>query len=237
MPGIDPAASKSKRIRRNWGAAIKGGVTTTLSVQQPVTINGTGELTLNIAGAGGLNAVGSSLSIKLDTNCGLVVSSNGLKILLVSGTALTLSASGLSVATDGATLETASNALRIKDAGVVATKLGVLTTKGDIIVWGSAHTRLPVGSDGQQIFADSSQATGLRWGRLPAGTATLVGGTIVVSDARVTASTIILLTIQNPNLGTIGTLVVSARSAGVSFTVLSSSPLDTSLVGYVLFEP
>ena len=43
-----------------------------------------------------------------------------------------------------------------------------LTTKGDIYVYSTANTRLPVGTDGQVLLADSSQATGLRWGAAPA---------------------------------------------------------------------
>lgn len=38
-----------------------------------------------------------------------------------------------------------------------------LTTKGDIYVYGSADTRLPVGTNGQVLTADSAEATGLKW--------------------------------------------------------------------------
>ncbi len=40
----------------------------------------------------------------------------------------------------------------------------VLTTKGDIAVFGSDVTRLPVGTNGQTLTADSTEATGLKWG-------------------------------------------------------------------------
>ena len=44
-----------------------------------------------------------------------------------------------------------------------------LTTKGDIYVAGTGGvaTRLPVGTDNQILIADSTQATGLRWGAAP----------------------------------------------------------------------
>ena len=42
-----------------------------------------------------------------------------------------------------------------------------LTTKGDIYVYGSSDTRLPVGTDGQVIFADSAATEGVAWGDLP----------------------------------------------------------------------
>ena len=37
------------------------------------------------------------------------------------------------------------------------------TTKGDLIVHGSSTTRLPVGTNGQVLTADSAQTTGLKW--------------------------------------------------------------------------
>lgn len=42
--------------------------------------------------------------------------------------------------------------------------LAPLTTKGDLYVFGSSSTRLPVGSNGQVPIADSTQALGIRWG-------------------------------------------------------------------------
>lgn len=68
------------------------------------------------------------------------------------------------------------------------------------------------------------------------GTATLVAGTVTVSTASVTASSIIMLTGQNSS-GTHGELTVSAKSAGVSFTITSNSALDTRLIGYTIVEP
>lgn len=45
-----------------------------------------------------------------------------------------------------------------------AAEASPLTTKGDVYVYGSGNTRLPVGTDGQVLKADSSTATGLVWG-------------------------------------------------------------------------
>ena len=73
------------------------------------------------------------------------------------------------------------------------------------------------------------------------GTATLNGGataTVVVNTTAVTANSRIFITGQ-----TLGTIVlgagysVSARTAGTSFTITSSTTLDTSIVAWIIFEP
>jgi hypothetical protein len=68
------------------------------------------------------------------------------------------------------------------------------------------------------------------------GQAVLVGGTVAVSNTSVTASTRIFLSHANTS-GTLGHLYISARSAGVSFTITSSSGTDTSTVNWLLIEP
>ena len=70
------------------------------------------------------------------------------------------------------------------------------------------------------------------------GVATLVGGTVTVSNTLVTANSRIFLTAQS--LGTIvvpAALAISARSAGASFTILSSDVTDTSVVAWEIKEP
>ena len=69
-----------------------------------------------------------------------------------------------------------------------------------------------------------------------AGTATLVAGTVTVSNTTVTANSKIYLSHFTPG-GTVGWLRVSARTAGTSFTITSSSGTDTSVVSYMIFEP
>lgn len=67
-----------------------------------------------------------------------------------------------------------------------------------------------------------------------AGTGTLVGGTVTISTTTVTASSLIFLTDTNTSVTNVGTLTVSAKSAGVSFTVTSTSPLDTSTFNWII---
>jgi hypothetical protein len=68
------------------------------------------------------------------------------------------------------------------------------------------------------------------------GTAVLAAGTVTVANTSVTANSRIFLTIQTPG-GTVGSVYVSARTAGTSFTITSTSNTDTSTVAYEIFEP
>ena len=68
------------------------------------------------------------------------------------------------------------------------------------------------------------------------GTAVLVAGSKVVSTTAVTANSRIYLT-SNVDGGTPGWVRVSARTAGTSFTITSSSGTDTSTVAWVIVEP
>lgn len=64
----------------------------------------------------------------------------------------------------------------------------------------------------------------------------LVAGTVTVANTSVTAASRIFLT--NNNLGgTAGFLRISARTAGTSFTILSSSATDTSTIAWHIIEP
>lgn len=44
-----------------------------------------------------------------------------------------------------------------------------LTTKGDLLTFGTALSRLPVGPDGQVLTADAAQAFGVKWAAAAAG--------------------------------------------------------------------
>jgi hypothetical protein len=68
------------------------------------------------------------------------------------------------------------------------------------------------------------------------GASTLVAGTVTVNTTAVTASSRIMLTGQDSS-GTHGELTISARVAGTSFTITSSSATDTRSVAWILFEP
>lgn len=63
------------------------------------------------------------------------------------------------------------------------------------------------------------------------GRAVLVAGTVTVANTNVKATSDIFLDIQIPG-GTPGAVRVSARTAGTSFVITSTSATDTSTVAY-----
>lgn len=67
-----------------------------------------------------------------------------------------------------------------------------------------------------------------------AGTGTLAAGTVTISTTVVTASSLIFLTDTASTLTNVGTLSVSSKSAGASFTVTSSNVLDTSTFNWLI---
>lgn len=85
---------------------------------------------------------------------------------------------------------------------------------------------------GGNIGANGTAITRVRHGRASA----MVAGVILVADAYVTTNTRIFLTVYTPG-GTRGFLDTGTRIASTSFTITSSSALDTSVVDWVAFEP
>jgi hypothetical protein len=67
------------------------------------------------------------------------------------------------------------------------------------------------------------------------GVATLVAGTVVVANTSITANSRIIYSRQAPG-GGLGNLSVTSI-AGTSFTILSSSNTETSVIAYEIFEP
>lgn len=61
-----------------------------------------------------------------------------------------------------------------------------LTTKGDVWGYSTADARIPVGSDGQVLQADSTQALGVKWGAVPSGSGgatTLLASSVLAAPA------------------------------------------------------
>jgi hypothetical protein len=120
-----------------------------------------------------VSAIGGG-SVLSGTNTGDVTlgTANGLGL---AGQALSLSAASTST----------TGALTSTDWNTFSGKLtSPLTTKGDTLGYSTVPARVPVGSDGQILTADSTQALGLKWAAAPS-----VGPNVSGSQASPTAIT------------------------------------------------
>jgi hypothetical protein len=96
--------------------------------------------------------------------------------------------------------------------------------------------RLQVGPGMSYATGDSSAPTTVAPANWKSGTATLVAGTVTVTNSAVTAASRIWLTTLTPG-GTRGALWIDAVTAGTSFVVKSTNGADTSVIAYRMDEP
>lgn len=110
------------------------------------------------------------------------------------------------------------------EAGVGSTPLKISASNVNLL-----NSNLIIETLGKGIHI--KEGTNAKMGR-----STLVGGTVVVANTSVTGITEIMLTPQNAS-GTAGSVYISARTIGLSFTITSTSALDTRQVAWIMFEP
>lgn len=144
-------------------------------------------------------------------------------------------ATGALSATTGAfsgALTVSSGGAAITGASTVTGSLNVTTdlvVDDDLTVSGDAQFTGPV-SVNDVIKLDAGGG-----GDAAVGNATLVGGTVTVNTTKATATAKVLLTRKTTG-GTIGTAITYTINVGVSFTITSDNPLDTSTFTWVIFD-
>lgn len=93
-----------------------------------------------------------------------------------------------------------------------------LTTKGDLYGFTTVDARIPIGTDGQVLTADSAQALGLKWAA--------VGGTGTVTSVAMSVPTGLL--VSGTPITTTGTLAVTLDTG---YVIPTSASLATYVVG------
>ncbi|MFV8249094.1 tail fiber domain-containing protein [Bdellovibrio bacteriovorus] len=148
---------------------------------------------------------------------------------------ITVDAQGrLTAASSGAAINLASDitgTLPIANGGTGATTalgafnaLSPLTTKGDLLVRDATNNiRLPVGTNGQVLTADSAVTAGVKWATPNAGTVTSVSGTAPVQVATGTSTPVI--SVDAATTGARGVVQVGSGIA-VSSGTISADPAN-----------
>jgi len=150
------------------------------------------------------------------------------------GTLLWGSGSG---AADVSLFRYAPDGLSTDDAFKIgAAAMLLLGAAGDVNLYRNAGGNLT--TDDSFVLAAAGTGIQIKEGGAAArsGTATLVAGTVTVNTTGVTANSRIYLTAQTSGAAP-GALRISARVAGTSFTITSTSGTDTSLVAWLIVEP
>jgi hypothetical protein len=132
-------------------------------------------------GLGGLRRIGTDASSAAP---GTLAAND----FLVKTASSTLSAER--VVTDTATVTWDWGTAGQAKANASTSGLSVLTTKGDLWGFSTVNARIPVGTNGQVLTADSTQALGVKWAAVGGGSGDVVGpASSVVNELMVYADT------------------------------------------------
>jgi hypothetical protein len=138
---------------------------------------------------------------------------------------ITMTSTASVISVSGSTILNGLTTSSLKVTG--ASRVGALTATGLAVAGGSVA--VTVTGTGLKV------AEGLNSKQ---GTVTLSGGSAVVTNSSVTASSRIFMTAQSSGApGTCGALFIVGKVAGSSFTIGSTGANDSSTVAYEIFEP
>jgi hypothetical protein len=236
----DIAAASDFQVLRRSGTAIGFGSinlasTNAVTGTLPVTNGGTGtatQFTQNSIVFAGASGIYSQNNLKLNwdnTNFRLGVNTAlapQFTIEAVGAIAATDGAAGISekqmvmsydTVNDWGTLTSIHQGISFRPLKVTANNLSLIAS--DLVIE-------TVGK-GLQVKEGANAKQGL---------SILVGGSVVVANTSVTATSRILITPQSAG-GVAGSVYISARTPGVSFTITSTSAADTRPIAWEIFQP
>jgi hypothetical protein len=190
------------------------------NVTTTVTDNaGSSRVDVTIA-ASGTGIPASTINAKGDLLAGTANDTVGLRAVGTNGQVLTADstqATGLNWTTPA--------------TGIPAT---LIDAKGDLIAGSAADTaaRVAAGTDGQMLYADSTQTAGIRWGAAPSGTG--IPPTVVDAKGDIIAATA-ADTVTRLGVGTNGQVLTadSTQTTGLRWATPSASSGGAPLVYYV----
>lgn len=138
----------------SWTAIAPGGITNVIGTA-PIVVTGVATKTV-------------STSMNTNKLIGRGTAGTGVFEEITLGTGLSLSGTTLNALGDAPSDGTTYGR---KNAAWVAVGSGTspLTTKGDLFTYSTTDDRLPVGTNGQILSADSTTTTGLKWINAPTG--------------------------------------------------------------------
>jgi hypothetical protein len=195
------------------------------SLQQTAMLGGsttakTTSYTLVAADAGTVVSVNSTSSTTITINTALFSAGDVVTIqnwgtgsvTITAGTATVNTAGSLIVPQyDGGVLYFTSTSTAIYFDFVQAGAVSPLTTKGDLYGFGSSDARIPIGTNGHILTADSTQTLGLKWSA-PAG-----GGKVLQVVQATTGTT--------TNVNTTGYIDITNVTASITPSVATSKVL------------
>jgi hypothetical protein len=235
------------------------------SLQQTAMLGGsatakTASYTLVAADAGTVVSVNSTSATTITVNTALFSAGDTVTIQNWGSGAVTITAGTATVNTagslivpqyDGGVLYFTSASAAIYFDFVQAGAVSPLTTKGDLYGFGSSDARIPIGTNGHILTADSAETLGLKWAA-PAGggkvlqvvsatysteqssasaTFTTTGLSCAITPSSATSKVLVLYSIAGPrktdgNLNT--SMGMRLRRAGSDIQILGSDMLYTA---------
>lgn len=221
-------SSGAELLRLLGGLTASSGNTNVISLSITPTINQTGTASGDIYHV----LLNPTLTAVLGNIYGLIVSPSASK-----------NAFGLGTSGDNPILPTAKIHIGAgtATAGTAPIKLtngvALATAEDGVFEYHSSHLFYTIGSTRYQLDQQVLNGLSIKEGtNTTMGIATLSGGTVVVNTNKVTADSRIFLTAQATDANK-GFLEVSTRTAGTSFTILSSNASDTRSIAWIIMEP